>query len=883
MYSNIYSVSEHSDNFNQSNITEPQYTLDNTCINQIDGNMSLPLSASSASSLNSSSSTSQLYEEVSCPVVDSIPVIIGNRPSRLIKNDQEDRKPRSLTTIKRSNRVLQSLSLPTISSYNMRSLLPKLDSYAEDFEDRDTGVSFLTEIWTKADNNKHQNKLHELFEMKGLLYISTPRPGLKRGGGVAIVADPIRFSLSKFSVPNPHKIEVTWGLLRPKVVTGKISKIICCAFYSPPYSKKKTKLIDHLSSTLQDLLLDHPGAAIVIAGDRNDLSVGRILSIESSLQQIVSAPTHGRKILDVVFTNIWKFYNDPVIVSPIPVDDPSKGVPSDHLGVVVEPIQHPDKPPLRRKKIINFRPKPQSKICNFGKDISQISWDFLSSSSSSTELTEAFQRKMTDLIDTHFPLKSITVTEADQPWITKDLKSLKRTRIREYCRHGKSTRYYDLKKQFKEKQEVAVKHYTDKIINEVKAGTKASGYKALRKLGVRKGDTKDELFVLPAHNEQNLTEEEVAERIADYFSSISQEFESLEMKKLPPNVKSSIEGAKGDPDIPVLEAYEVYKKILKAKKPDSVIHGDIPKDIVKLFSPELAEPVAIIFNKISSSFEYPRPWIKESQIAVPKVFPPTSEDDLRPLSRTFFFSKVYESFIAEWLLPVILPYMDPGQYGMKGSSIVHYLLRFLHFIHSSLDLKQPHAVLAVLVDLNKAFNRVSHIHVIQDLYDMHAPGWILAILCSYLSGRSMTMSYGQATSTPRRLPGSTPQGALLGGLIFIVKYNGACLRPVIPRPVLRPVPRPVLKPVLAPIPPLSVKFVDDHSCAVRIDLKKSLVPDPLIRQRPLKYHERTEHVLPLNNNLLQLELEDLKKFTVDNLMKINESKTKIMLFITSHS
>ena len=101
-------------------------------------------------------------------------------------------------------------------------------------------------------------------------------------------------SLSKFSVPNPHKIEVTWGLLRPKVVTGKISKIICCAFYSQPYSKKKTKLIDHLSSTLQDLLLDHPGAAIVIAGDRNDLSVGRILSIESSLQQIVSAPTHGK-------------------------------------------------------------------------------------------------------------------------------------------------------------------------------------------------------------------------------------------------------------------------------------------------------------------------------------------------------------------------------------------------------------------------------------------------------------------------------------------------------------------------------------------------------------------------------------------------------------
>ena len=103
---------------------------------------------------------------------------------------------------------------------------------------------------------------------------------------------------------------------------------------------------------------------------------------------------------------------------------------------------------------------------------------------------------------------------------------------------------------------------------------------------------------------------------------------------------------------------------------------------------------------------------------------------------------------------------------------------------------------------------------------MHAPGWILAILCSYLSGRSMTMSYGKATSAPRRLPGSTPQGALLGGLIFIVKYNGACLRPVIPRPVL------------SPIPPLSVKFVDDHSCAVRIDLKKIPCSGPYNETEP---------------------------------------------------
>ena len=197
-----------------------------------------------------------------------------------------------------------------------------------------------------------------------------------------------------------------------------------------------------------------------------------------------------------------------------------------------------------------------------------------------------------------------------------------------------------------------------------------------------------------------------------------------------------------------LEEHEVYRKIMKAKKPSSVIEGDVPKRILHLFAPEMALPASLIYNKINKSFEYPRQWVIESQFPVPKVFPPGSEDDLRPILKTFFFSKVYESFIAEWLLPYIRPFMDPGQYGMKGSSIVHYLIKFLHFIHATLDLKQPYAVFPALVDISKAFNQVSHMYVIEDLHDLHAPGWLLAILFSYLSGRTMTMTYGKSTFTP---------------------------------------------------------------------------------------------------------------------------------------
>ena len=93
------------------------------------------------------------------------------------------------------------------------------------------------------------------------------------------------------------------------------------------------------------------------------------------------------KILDVILTNISRFFNDPVTVNPVPVDDPSKGVPSDHLGVVVSPVQNAALPPPRLTKTIVFRPMLESRIHKFGEEICQMSWDFLSPSLSSTELT----------------------------------------------------------------------------------------------------------------------------------------------------------------------------------------------------------------------------------------------------------------------------------------------------------------------------------------------------------------------------------------------------------------------------------------------------------------------------------------------------------------
>ena len=152
---------------------------------------------------------------------------------------------------------------------------------------------------------------------------------------------------------------------------------------------------------------------------------------------------------------------------------------------------------------------------------------------------------------------------------------------------------------------------------------------------------------------------------------------------------------------------------------------------------------------------------------------------------------------------------------------------------------------------------------------MHTPAGLLNIIISYLSKRKMVLTYNGEESSIKDLPVGGPQGAFLGGLIFIIKYNGAFLRPPIPPMMTGPVTESKAE---------KVKFVDDGTVAVSIDLKKCLEKDPESRPRPLAFHERIQHILPPSNNLLQYYLDDTERFTEDNMMKINAKKYKVILF-----
>jgi hypothetical protein len=163
-------------------------------------------------------------------------------------------------------------------------------------------------------------------------------------------------------------------------------------------------------------------------------------------------------------------------------------------------------------------------------------------------------------------------------------------------------------------------------------------------LGLQPAETTHGGLQLPGHVNLNYSSAQSAEIIAEHFSRISQEYSSLDITRLPPNVQACL--ANNDQSLaPVLSVSDVKSRIIKANKPNGLVPGDLPKKVIQTWAGTLASPVSMIYNQITQCAVFPTQWKIEHQIDLPKVSQPETEDQLRNIAKTPFISKVYESFV----------------------------------------------------------------------------------------------------------------------------------------------------------------------------------------------------------------------------------------------
>ena len=327
-----------------------------------------------------------------------------------------------------------------------------------------------------------------------------------------------------------------------------------------------------------------------------------------------------------------EWYQEPDCLAPLAADEGSGDSPSDHLTVIMEPIDVLNNKPARIKREDAVGQMKQSSIDLFGFWIKGQDWKEIFEAKHVDDKTERIQTVLLEKVDEFFPQKLRVISSDDQPFCTEEMKHLKRQKSREYSKHRKSLKWRDLSKKYEKAVKKAKQNFYKKFVKDLKQSKVGQWYSKLKRVCSFDQHKNEPIIV---ESIKHLSDKEQAEKIADKFSKNSQEFDQLKTDdiKIPEFDKSTV---------PRISPKDVLKHLRKVKTNRAVPPGDIPPNLIKLFANELAIPLCHIINSSIKDRVWGEIYKSESVTPVPKVYPPHTVNDLRNLSGLLTFDKITE-------------------------------------------------------------------------------------------------------------------------------------------------------------------------------------------------------------------------------------------------
>ena len=643
----------------------------------------------------------------------------------------------------------------TITNTNARSLCPKIDSMIDCFNEMKSLVGIITETWL-ADGESLQKDIADLSAGAGISLICRNRAVNSRGvahGGVAISYKTNACNMKEVDLPNPDDFEV---IVAAGSIPGYCRKLIVVACYLPPgYTVPRgNAALAYIEDVIIEIKRRYRDPFIVIGGDFNQWRVESALVEYPDIREADVGPTRKDKCLDRLFTNFGRSIEASGTVPPLRPYE-GEGAPSDHRVAYVRATL----PRIRSFEwtTYQYRYFNEDSVKKFGQWLAGFDWYRITELEGSNKKADYYQATVTEALEKYFPLIKVRRKTTDCPWINNRIRKLIKNRNEIYLREGWSAKWRRMKKWIdglvKRRQASYLQSQRNALLVDDARRNFFRHVKAYQ--SVERPKKFDPRSLFPGQSDA-----QVAEGLADYFNRISQEFEPLEPRDIPRTY---------DRPLPRLVPFQVAGRIRAFKKPKSMVSGDIFPALVHRYSDLLAVPLTEIYNEISSSSVWPLQWKREFVTVIPKCRTPTELGDLRNISCTMLASKIYESFVLNWLSSEVS--CKDNQYGgVKGCSVGHLLVDLWDEALGSMEDDRAGAMITG-IDYAKAFNRLSFQHCLKAFAKKGASSQTLALLATFLSNRTMSVRVDDTWSKPRPVHGGVPQGSILGILLFNVSTD----------------------------------------------------------------------------------------------------------------
>lgn len=617
------------------------------------------------------------------------------------------------------NRKRNFTTPPNIYVLNAASIAKPhaMEGLHTELKNNSIDIAIITETHLKEH---HQ---HGIFTLTGYDTIRRDRQA-KKGGGVAIF---VLNNLTYEVIDLDSEHEIIW-----LKVNYNNTNYIFGAIYHPPCKKYKVNMIDHLMNIIETLEMNYPRHIIILAGDFNELSDADIREATGTLQ-LVNCSTRGKNILDRIYVSEDIKWSVQVMNSLIKTD---------HKAIVARSYRTEDNMRKHRQKhSIRLRKPKQTAL--FLEELTKTK-PLFNVDEPFEDSCDKFNNQLIHLLNKYFPLKEVTTTSKDPPFVTPYIKKLLR------------------QKNTKMKKGDLVS--AEKISSEIRKHIIKTNSNRLRTMNIRKQAKEiwTEVKSIRAKGNTSVSQPTnngiTAEELNNHYTNISTEENYVEPTPMSGPSTSC----------PFLSEMDIHTALKKLKKTATGPDG-LPYWFLKISADHISSPLTDLINESIKQSKVPKMWKCAAISPIPKVAKPTLPADYRPISITSILSRVTEKLlIRKYLNKAIQGRQEfNDQYAFRPTgSTTAALIALTKAVTDNLEHSNHTRVLAL--DFSKAFDTVNHQSLFSKLSQLCIPKEIFNWMISFFKEHQHYTIFGGDTSTTTTINSGVIQGSALGPFAYVV-------------------------------------------------------------------------------------------------------------------